>query len=81
MTQWLLTHKVWLLNTRKVHLGHFFKKVDIVRFNSKPSIYNEENEVISDENISDAILQFWSKICQQHENNIIDKWNPEANEY
>ena len=36
--QWLLTRKVWLLNTRKVHLAHFFKKVDIVRFNSKPSI-------------------------------------------
>ena len=36
--QWLLTHKVWLLNTRKVHLAHFLKKVDIVRFNSKPSI-------------------------------------------
>ena len=36
--QWLLTRKVWLLNTRKVHLAHFLKKVDIVRFNSKPSI-------------------------------------------
>ena len=45
------------------------------------NIYNEENEVISDENISDAILQFWSKIYQQHENNITDEWNPEAKEY
>ena len=41
--QWLLTRKVWLLNTRKVHLAHFFKKVDIVRFNSKPSIYSAVN--------------------------------------
>ena len=56
--QWLLTRKVWLLNTRKVHLAHFLKKVDIVRFNSKPLIYNEENEVISDEKISDAIYNF-----------------------
>ena len=24
--QWLLTRKVWLLNTRKVHLAHFLKK-------------------------------------------------------
>ena len=44
-------------------------------------IYNEENEVIPDENISGAILQFWSKIYQQHENNITDEWNPEAKEY
>ena len=30
--QWLLTRKVWLLNTRKVDIAHFFKKVNIVRF-------------------------------------------------
>ena len=45
--QWLLTRKVWLLNTRKVYLAHFLKKVDIVRFNSKPSIYNVLYVVIS----------------------------------
>ena len=44
--QWLLTRKVWLLNTRKVDIAHFLKKMDIVRFNSKPSIYTCINNAL-----------------------------------